>query len=90
MAITDCGRATQSAVKATTISTRSLGVEARTIVSSAVDLVKVECVCVYMWSSSCRSLGSEWQLSQHYRKQGLPLKPAESLRVGEYAPVIIL
>lgn len=46
MAITDCGRATQSAVRATTISTRCLGVEARTIVSSAADLMMKECECV--------------------------------------------
>lgn len=43
MAITDCGRATQRAVRATTISTRCLGVEARTIVPSAVVLMKEEC-----------------------------------------------
>lgn len=43
MAITDCGRATQSAVRPTTISTRCWGVEARTIVSSAVGLAMKEC-----------------------------------------------
>lgn len=82
MAITDCGRATQSAVRATTISTRCLGVEARTIVSSAADLVMKECESVCVVLALEKRLGSEWQLSQHYRKQGLPLKPAESRRVG--------
>jgi len=82
MAMTDCGRATQSAVRVTTIRTRCRGVEARTIVSSAADLMKEECECICVVLALEKRLGSEWQLSQHYRKQDLPLKPAESRRVG--------
>jgi hypothetical protein len=82
MAITDCGRATQSAVRATTISTTCLGVEAHTIVSSAVGLMLKVCECVSVVLALEKMLASEWQLSQHYRKQDMPLKPAESRRVG--------